>query len=643
MFSALEMEKSLMRRSSRWLISFLLVLVGLGLPPHLTCAEESSAGGTFAITDGQFLLNGKPFLYRAGEIHPARVPKAYWRHRLQMLKAMGLNAVGIYLFWNQIEPTPGRFNWTDQADYPEFCRIAKEEGMWVILRPGPYVCAEWDMGGHPWWLVKDPPKEVRSRDPKYFQPALRYLEEVCRILAPYQITRGGPIILYQVENEYSKSDQDYLSALKQVALDHGITVPLIACNPPGEGGRRFKMNYRDDLFQTANFGRGGAEASIAILKQFKKEGPYANGEYYPGWFDSWGRGHISGSPKVYIKDLTWMLNNQISFSIYMAHGGTNFGLWASGGTAPIRPLTTSYDYDAPVSESGQVTEKFTLTRDAISTFLAGRETLPPIPAPIPTIAVDSVFFTEAHPVSEPVDQAIVDATPRNMEAYDQGYGAMLYRTELPPGPAAELAVKDIGDFAWVLLDGKRIGHFDRRYGIFSIPLPEVKAKAVLDIFVMAMGRGNSGKVELKGLFAPVTRGGSELKSWQIHRLPLDSDMLAGLPFRPGPVTGPAFHRASFTVSSVGDTFLDFRKLGMGVMWVNGHCLGRYWNIGPQQTLFCPGAWLKPGVNEVVILECLDIPRPEISGLAQPILSELHNERDFTPAPPAPVPVPAPTH
>jgi beta-galactosidase len=615
------------------LSGILLNFIAVGMPTPVGCAERSSSGGSFTITDGQFLLNGKPFAYRAGEIHPARVPKAYWRHRLQMLKAMGLNAVGIYLFWNQIEPAPGRFDWTDQADYPEFCRIAQDEGMWVILRPGPYVCAEWDMGGHPWWLARDPPKEVRSRDPKYFQPALRYLEEVCRVMAPYQITWGGPIILYQVENEYSKSDQEYLSALKQVALDHGITVPLIACNPPGDAGRRFKLNYRDDLFQTANFGRGGAEGSIALLKQFKKEGPYANGEYYPGWFDSWGRNHISGSPKVYIKDLTWMLEHRISFSIYMAHGGTNFGLWASGGPAPIRPLTTSYDYDAPVSESGQVTEKFTLTRDAITTFLAGRETLPPIPAPIPTIAVAPVTFTEVHSVTEPVDPAIVDETPRNMEAYDQGYGAMLYRTELDPGPAGELAVHAVGDFAWVLLNGTGIGHFDRRYDRFSIPLPALKTKAVLDIFVLPMGRGNSGKVELKGLFAPVTRSGAELKGWKIHRLPLDTAMLTQLPYRSGPVSGPAFHRASFTVPTIGDTFLDFRKLGMGVMWVNGRCLGRYWNIGPQQTLFCPGAWLKPGANEVVILECLDIHRPEIVGLPQPILAELHNELDFTSAPP----------
>lgn len=324
--------------------------------------------------------------------------------------------------------------------------------------------------------------------------------------------------------------------------------------------------------------------------------------------------------------------NQISFSIYMAHGGTNFGLWAAAAQNPFRPLTTSYDYDAPVSESGQVTEKFTLIRAAIAASLAGRETLPPIPEPIPTITVPPIQFTEVSPVSETTTTAIPDESPRPMEAYDQGHGAILYRTELAPGPAGELKVQEVRDLAWVLLDGKTIGIFDRRNSSFAIPLPELKTKAILDIFVVAMGRSTSGQLELKGLIAPVTRGAggsTEVKDWRIHRLPLDSPLLASLHYRPGSVTGPAFHRASFTLAAVGDTFLDTRHLGQGVLWINGRCLGRYWNIGPQQTLYCPGAWLKTGVNELVLLECSVIADPVVSGLSQPILNELHREKDFS--------------
>jgi beta-galactosidase len=595
--------------------------------------------GSFEIKDEQFMLNDRPFIYRAGEIHPPRVPKEYWRHRLQMLKAMGLNTVGVYLFWNKIEPRPGEFDWSGQADYPEFFRIAKEEGMWVIVRPGPYVCAEWDGGGHPWWLGKDAPLEVRSMDPKYFEPAKRYLTEAARVIAPFQITRGGPIILYQIENEYSKADQAYLSGLMKIATDNGIEVPLIACNPPGlspgKPGRRFKLNYRDDLFQTANFMRGSAKPAIELLKQFKKTGPYACGEYYPGWFDYWGRKHAVGGLKSYLGDLSWMLENQVSFSIYMAHGGTNFGFWASGGpNTPLAPICTSYDYDAPLSEAGWVTEKFIKTRELLGRFLQPGETLPDIPAHLPTTSVAPFRLTEYVPVFETGLPLISDDTPRPMEAYDQGYGAIIYQTTLPAGPASELKVGEVRDFAWIFLDGQNIGSMDRRSGHYTISPPARDEPARLEIFIIAMGRNNLGTTDLKGLIAPVTRilpeGPVELRGWQIRRLPCDAEMLASLRFRAGTTRQPAFWRGTFELEKPADTFLDTSKLGHGVLWVNGHNLGRYWNIGPQQTLFCPGAWLKPGRNEVIVLECLAPETMELVGLERPILDQLRPELDFLP-------------
>ena len=589
--------KKLKKNLIKWLGEILFMVLFLVIPCYSASAEKP---GTFVIKNEQFLLNGKPFVYRAGEMHPARIPKEYWRHRLQMLKAMGMNTVGIYLFWNQIEMEPGKFTWQGQTDYAAFCRIAKEEGMWVILRPGPYACAEWDMGGHPWWLGKDAPKEVRSVDPKYFQPALRYLKEVCRVLAPFQITRGGSIILYQIENEYSKSDQEYLSELMKVATENGIEVPLVACNPPGlapgEPGRRFKKNYRDDLFQTANFSRGQAKEAIGILKTFKIVGPYANGEFYPGWFDSWGRKHQAGNVKTVVEDIDWMLSNKISFSMYMAHGGTNFGLWASGGGPPLRPLTTSYDYDAPVSESGQTTDKFFKIQDVLSKHLEVGEVLPPVPKPINIISIPTFQFEESSSVFDTRISPIIDVIPRNMEAYDQGYGAILYRTELAPGAASEISVKGISDFAWIYLDGKKLGVMDKRISNYKVQLPEITKKSRLDIFVMAMGRPNDGSVYLKGLMAPVNRTvagiSKELRNWEVFKMPLDSTFISNLKFKSVSKKSSSFWRAQVTLSEVGDTFLEFRNLGHGVLWVNGHNLGRYWNIGPQQALYCPGAWSK---------------------------------------------------
>ena len=620
----------------------------LACGPVTSARAQSEGQGTFAIKNEQFQLNGQPFVYRGGEIHPPRVPREYWRHRLQMLKAMGLNTVGVYLFWNLIEPEPGKFNWSGQADYPEFFRIAKEEGMWVIVRPGPYVCAEWEGGGHPWWLgSKEKDMKIRSLDPRYFEPAKRYLTEATRVIAPFQITRGGPVILYQIENEYSKPDQDYLTALMKIATDNGIEVPLIACNPadlpPRERGRRFKLNYRDDLFQTANFMRGDARQAIEILKEFKKTGPYACGEFYPGRFSNWER---SNEPTTnytpYIADLNWMLENKISFSIYMAHGGTNFGHWASGllgapGTK-LAWVTTSYDFLAPLSEAGWVTKKYQITREVLSHFLQPGETLPEIPAQLPTTAIAPFHLTEFIPIFEAGLPLVSDTTPRPMEAYDQGYGAIVYQTELPAGPASELKVQEVRDLAWVFLNGEKIGQMDRRRRNFSVSLPALSKPGRLEIFIMAMGRSVNGVVDLKGLIAPATRvlptGPVELSGWQVRRLPDDPATISALSFRNGTTKQPAYWHGSFQIDKPADTFLDVSKLGFGMLWVNGHNLGRYWNIGPQQTLFCPGVWLKPGKNEVVALECLAPETMELAGLEKPILNDLRLQLDFSPVNPS---------
>jgi beta-galactosidase len=588
---------------------------------------------TFAIGENDFLLDGQRFQIRCGEVHAPRVPREYWRHRLQMAKAMGLNTVCAYLFWNMHEPKPGEFNWTGQADAAEFCRIAQQEGLWVILRPGPYACAEWEMGGFPWWLLKEKDIQLRTRDPRYIQAATRYLKEVGRVLGPLQISKGGPIIMVQVENEYGffGKDAQYMGDLRQVLIDSGFDVPLFACNPPSH----LKDGYRPDLFPVVNFGSDPA-AGFKALREILPKGPLMCGEFYPGWFDTWGQPHHTGKMNSYLADLESMLQSGASFSIYMAHGGTTFGLW-SGADRPFKPDTSSYDYDAPISEAGWVTEKFNRTRALMSKYLLPGEKLPEPPAKNPVISIPSVTFTERAALMENLPAAISDEKPRTMEAYDQGYGWILYRTRLPAGPAGSLEAAAVHDTGVVFLNGVQTGIMDRRNRKFRIALPERKKEATLDILIEPMGRVNFGAEvnDRKGLHAPVKFASvsgdtRELSNWQVYCLRLDEKELSDLHFgadtSPG---GPGFWRASFETKEPGDSFLDLRSWTKGIVWVNGHCLGRFWNIGPTQTAYLPGPWLKTGRNEIIVLDLFGPEKPVVSGLTQPILDQLRPGLDFS--------------
>jgi len=583
---------------------------------------------TFAIGTNDFLLDGARFQIRCGEIHAARVPCEYWRNRLQMAKAMGLNTVCAYLFWNQIEPEPGKFDWSDQADIAEFCKIAQEEKLWVILRPGPYACAEWDEGGLPWWLLKYDDIKMRSRDPRFLDAAKNYLHEVGKKLAPLQITRGGPILMVQVENEYGffAKDSDYLGELRQTLIDAGFNVPLFCCDPPSH----LRDGWQPDLFPVVNFGSDPTGAFKA-LREILPQGPLMCGEFYPGWFDTWGAPHHLGNESRYLGDLEYMLSHDESFSIYMAHGGTTFGLW-SGADRPFKPDTSSYDYDAPISEAGWPTEKFFKTRALFAKYLLPGEQLPEPPATNATISIASVYASSCAPLFENLPKPISDVTPQTMEKYNQGHGCILCRTTIPAGDAATLEAASVHDFGFVFLDGERVGVMDRRSGNFKVQLPERKNSATLDILVEAMGHVNFGAevFDQKGIHAPVKLGGHKLTGWKIFNLPLDNKMLSHLKFSVSKANanGPAFYRATVNIEKPGDTFLDMRPWGKGVAWVNGHCLGRFWNIGPTATMYVPAPWLKHGKNEIVILDLLEPEKPIVAALAHPILDELHPEKDF---------------
>lgn len=583
---------------------------------------------SFAIEGAHFMRDGRPHVIRSGEIHYPRVPREYWRDRFRKARAMGLNTIQTYVFWNLHEPEPGQFDFSGNLDIAAFVRIAGEEGLDVIVRPGPYICTELDFGGFPAWLLRTPGLRVRSMDPRFIEASARYMKRVGEELAPLQVTRAGPIVMVQVENEYGSfgADRDYMEEIKKQVVDAGFDVPLFTSD--GAGPRYFEGGPLPGVTAVVNFGGGLAEAksSFAELEKFRPGGPRMVGEYWAGWFDHWGEQHHVTDAKAQAEALDWMLANGISFNLYMWHGGTSFG-WQPGANyssqMPYQPDTTSYDYDGALDEAGRITPKFRLFRDVIAKHLPDGETLPEVPQDAKTIALprftltESVSLRDALPtLSRPQHHHF----PRTMEQLGQNYGFVLYRKKLEQGAKGKLDINEVRDYATVMVDGRPVGTIDRRFGQrgFDIAVP---ANAALDVLVENMGRINFNQKmveETKGITRSVSIGNRELTGWTMHTLPLDN--LSALEFRKGSAssTQPVFRRGSFTVKEIGDTFLDTRELGKGHVWVNGHHLGRYWHIGPQQTLFLPGAWLKPGRNEVIVLEVEAGSGRSLQGVTDPV-------------------------
>lgn len=607
------------------IISLLLLIYLLSCKPAFGQQEVNEP---FKIGTESFILNGKPFVIRCGEMHFARIPRAYWRHRLKMAKAVGLNTVCAYLFWNFHETSPGRFTWEGQADAAEFCKIAQEEGLYVLLRPGPYACAEWEFGGLPWWLLKKKDIRLRTQDPYYMERCRQYLKEVGRVLGPLQITNGGPILMTQVENEYGSygADKEYILKIRDYLKEAGFVVPLFTC----DGTVQLKNDVQKDIFAVVNFGNN-PEAAFKTLREVQPAGPLMCGEYYPGWFDSWGQPHHTGSNDHLIKELGWMLDHKASFSIYMIHGGTSFGLWAGANSQPYTPETSSYDYDAPISENGTATAKYDELRNTLKKYLQPGEVLTDVPAAIPVQKIPPFNLTAVAPIMGQLSKPVLSDTTLYMEDLNQGYGMMVYETNLPAGVKCKLDFTEVHDYAEVFIGNKIIGVLNRMKNDHVIEIPELSRSTKLRIFVEAMGRVNYGYYlhDRKGLQGEVySIGGAKkvmLKRWKHYSIPLGEgnpafkyQAIGTLPR----LNEPAFYKGYFNVKSKSDFYLDMRWFKKGVAWINGHCLGRYWNIGPTQTMYVPGVWLNKGKNEVVIL---DMHRPvaaRLQGLDKPILDSL---------------------
>ncbi|HEX3988910.1 MAG TPA: beta-galactosidase, partial [Verrucomicrobiae bacterium] len=592
-----------------------VLLLGAGTSP------VAGAKSTFAVGDSDFLLDGKPFQIKAGEMHPARIPHQYWADRLRMAHAMGLNTVSIYVFWNQHEPREGEFNFNGDADIAQFVRLAQKEGLWVILRPGPYCCAEWEFGGYPWWLLRQHDMKVRSQDPRFLAAAETYMKKLGRQLAPLQITHGGPIIMVQVENEYGSfgGDHEYMEKIREMDRAAGFDVPFFTADG---GGNMMANGHLPEALPGLNGGSGPD-----IMKEIGKycpTGPWFVPELYPGWLDHWGEPHAQTGIDGVVRETEWDLINHVSFCYYVVCGGTSFGFMNGANYGGhFQPQPTSYDYDAPMDEMGRPTKKFHALRNVLAKNLAPGETLPDIPATTPFIEIPKIELTESANIFDNLGAPVKSEKPLSFEDLGQGYGYVLYRTHISGPVDRELKIQDLRDFAIVFVDGKRVATLDRREHQETTPLRISGASATLDIFVENCGRINYGsqmRDNRKGITDSVTLGGNEITGWEMYKFPFDS--VSSLRFSHNSSSGPAVRRGIFKLGQTGDAFLDMRGWGKGIVFVNGHNLGRYWHIGPQQTLYLPGVWLKKGRNELDVFEMLTEDAHSVSGIASPILDQL---------------------
>jgi len=584
---------------------------------------QGTTGHRFAVEGGHFVLDGKPFQVISGEMHYPRIPRAYWRERFRMAKAMGLNTITTYVFWNEHEPRPGVYDFLGNNDVAEFVREAQQEGLYVILRPGPYVCAEWEFGGYPAWLLKDHGVVIRSSDPRFMGPAKQWIARLGKELAPLQIGNGGPIILTQVENEYGSysNDHAYMEQIHKALVDAGFTRSQLYT---ADGPEQVPNGSLPELPVGINFGGDSVDAAqkaFATLKTFRPNGPFFNSEYWAGWFDHWGGKHAHTDAANEAANLKWMLEQGYSVSIYMFHGGTSFG-WMNGansdGKGSYEPDVTSYDYDSPLDESGRTTAKYFAFRDLIAK--ATGVTPPPVPEVAAAISVSPLTMIESASLWKNLPKPIHSQQVLSMEDVGQSYGYILYRTKLKDAASGELVLDQLHSYAQVYLNGKLAGTLDRRLKQDRLTLASTNPNAQLDILVENTGRVNFGRAiggERAGITMQVTLAGKVISGWEIYPLPMTD--VGALAFSKEPCEGACFYRASFDLTAVGDTFLDTGDFAKGQLWLNGQALGRIWNVGPQKTLYAPGPRLVQGKNEVVVFDLQGKMGAAVRGLDKPAL------------------------
>ena len=597
---------------------FLIAFFALWCNSARMSAQSASSHHTFRVAGRQFLLDGKPFQIISGSMHYTRIPRTQWRDRFRKARAMGLNTISSYVFWDVHEPRPGVFDFSGQNDLAEYIREAQKAGLYVILRPGPYVCAEWDLGGYPSWLLKDHSLVLRSTDPKYMAAVRVWFQHLGKIIHPLLLQNGGPILAIQVENEYGSfgDDHQYMREMEAMLKQTGMNAPVLYT---ADGSEELSRGTLPDLPAVVNFGTGEAKTSFAALERFRPNEPHMSGEYWDGWFDHWGEKHHVANGAEEAAELKWMLSQGYSVNLYMFDGGTSFG-WMNGANSNgsnYQPDTTSYDYDAPINESGNPRKKYFLFRHVIQS-VTGRS-LPPVPPNISRKSFSIVSQMESASLWKNLPVPVHSDHLLTMEDLGQSYGYILYRTELKAGGGDELMIDGLHDYAQVYINQTYVGTLDRRLNQSKLPLPARNSPSTLDILVENSGRVNFTVVlrgERKGIVGSVTIGNKQPKMWEIYSLPMMDN--SNLHFLPQPCLGPCFFRATMMVTKPADTYLDARQMQKGEVWINDRPLGRFWFIGPQFALFTPGSWLHRGDNSIVFFDLKSDGHDAIRSVTEPI-------------------------
>lgn len=566
---------------------------------------------TFTHNSENFLLDGEKFTIVSGTIHYFRVVEEYWEDRLKKLKACGFNTVETYTCWNLHERKEGSFDFTGRLNIAKFLEIAKQLDLYVILRPGPYICSEWEMGGLPSWLLSYSNMRIRCNDQLYLEKVRNYYTALFNEVRPYLCTNGGNILMVQIENEYGSygDDKDYLRSIAQIYHDLDVNCELFtsdgACLSMLGGGTL------DEYLATINFG-SSPTGQFDYLKWFRPGQPSMCAEYWNGWFDHWYEPHHTRDGADTAKTFDEMLSYGASVNFYMLHGGTNFGFTNGancGGN--YEPTITSYDYDAPISECGDITPKYYMVKEVIEKHFG----------PAPDIKVENqkklaygdVKLTECAPLFDNLDalsNPIENASPLSMEEIGQDFGYILYSTEIKaPFDESQLYIENVHDRAHIFVNGEYRGLVERSRKQDTITLSQKPGEVTkLDILVENMGRVNYGPhiYDRKGIVGRVALGGRFHFGWTMRSLPLDD--LSKLHYNAVDEssekhTVPAFYRGKFNVSELADTFLRIDSGNKGVAFINGFNLGRYFNsAGPQKTLYIPAPLLREGENELVIFE-----------------------------------------
>ena len=624
---------------NRNLLRCSLFVAVLALMLGAASSASAKAKHTFKIEGGNFVYDGQPIQIHSGEMHYARVPAAYWQHRLRMMKALGLNAVATYVFWNYHETAPGQWDWTTGShNLRGFLKAAQDEGMMVILRPGPYACGEWEYGGYPWWLSTAPGMKIRTDNKAFLDSCRTYIGQLAAQVRDFQVTKGGPIVMVQAENEFGSyvsqrkdiplaTHKKYSAAIRDALIEAGFDVPMFT----SDGSWLFEGGSIEGALPTCNGENNIANVKKKVDQYHGGVGPYMVAEFYTGWLDHWNEPFQKVTSTAFTNQMKKYLDAGISFNFYMVHGGTNFGFTSGANytnAKNLQPDLTSYDYDAPISEAGWATPKYQAIRDILKQY---NKNLPEVPARIPVIGVRDIQLTNSQNLFDRIEGIApveCDTLP-TFEALGQGHGYVLYRRHFNQPISGVLKADGIADYGIVYVNGAKVGELNRVTGKDSIEV-EIPFNSTLDILVENLGRINYGariSESFKGFTRPITINDNTIEGeWKMYRLPMDKAPQLSASDH-GYVQGlPVIYRGTFNINNVGDTFLDMEQWGKGIVFVNGINLGRYWHVGPQQTLYLPGCFLKKGQNEIVIFEQLnDSRQTTLSGIETPKLDVLKKQ------------------